>query len=76
MCYSKTILKTQSSNDTSKKDSFTRNISLNKHVLRFKKLISIEKNLQRITIPKEYMNKSKIQMQVAVTAITFYFVFS
>ena len=39
-------------------------------------MISKERNPQRITTPQECMNKQKIQTQVVITAIKFYFIFS
>ena len=59
-------------NDTFKKDSFSGNF----YILRHWKLISKERNPQRITTLKEYVNKQTMQIQVVITAITFYFIFT
>ena len=52
------------------------NIQLTKQVLCFNKLISKEKNHQRIIAPNEFGNKQKIQIKVVITAITFHFIFA
>ena len=44
-------------------------------VFYFKKLIAKERNPQRITTPKESVNKQKFQAEVVITAM-FYFIFS
>ena len=48
---------------------------LAKQVLYFEKMIS-NRNLQRITTPSESVNQQKLQAQVVITVITFYFIFS
>ena len=63
ICYGKTIFK-----DSSSQQQY-------KHVLCFKKLISKERNPQRITTSKKSVSKQKIQIQVLIAAITFYLIF-